>query len=192
MSTELLAERRRTYDIPELPYLPCGKVVLVFRLPNETRTSGGLFLAETAQEPKTMGVLVGAGLEAMDILKDHLIEIGDIVWFGKFEGWEHEVKRDAENKGKQINQFKVDGILGSVDAIERVQGKNPTHRLVYDAEAGQHKYEETTWTKKDSSSKTSSPTSQSRKSTTSQKSAPNPSLEQSPTSNPSANGVRHG
>ena len=191
MSAEKLAERRKQYDIPELPYLPAGKVVLVFRLPNETKTAGGLFIAETAQDPKTMGVLVGAGLEALDILRDHLIEIGDIVWFGKFEGWEHEVKRDAENKGKQINQFKVDGILGSVDALERVQGKNPTHELVYNKELGEHHYEETAWKTKSPSSKTSSP-AQSPKSRTSPKPEASSSKPMPETSRQSANGAQHG
>ncbi len=144
MSIEKLEERQKQYGIPPIPYLPAGKVVLVYRLPSETRTAGGLFIAETAQEPVSQGVLLSAGLEALDVLKDHLIEIGDVVWFGKFEGWETEVQRDPENRGKQINQFKVDGVLGSVDAIERLQGKTQTHRLAYNEELGEHYYEETT------------------------------------------------
>jgi len=69
------------YDIPPIPYLPVGKNVLVFRLPNETVSKGGIIFAEVAQEPKPFGVLVGAGLGAMDVLEDHLVRMGDIVWF---------------------------------------------------------------------------------------------------------------
>lgn len=134
-----LAERRRMYSIPELPYLPMGKVALVFRIPSAEKTAGGLYIPETDREPKPVGVLLAAGLQAMDVLRDHLVEIGDIVWFGKFAGWEHEVKRIAEGKGEQILQLKVDDILGSVDAMERF---GSTHALAFDEEEGEHYYEE--------------------------------------------------
>jgi co-chaperonin GroES (HSP10) len=117
----LLAERQRTYGIPEAPYLAAAKNVLIFRLPNETRTAGGLYIADSVQEPKPMGVLIGAGLAALDIMTDHLIEIGDIVWFGRFAGWEREIQRDPEGKGKQILQMKIEDVLGSVDALDRVK-----------------------------------------------------------------------
>lgn len=115
-----MEERRKMYGIPETPYAPMGKNVLVFRMPSETRTAGGLYIAETAQEPKPMGVLVAAGLAALDVLSDHLVEIGDVVWFGRFAGWEKEIQRDPEGKGKQILQMKVEDVLGSVDALERI------------------------------------------------------------------------
>lgn len=114
-----LAERSKHYDIPPTPYLPLGKNVLIFRLPSEQRTAGGLYIAESAQEPKPMGVLLAAGLAARDILADHLVEIGDIVWFARYSGWEKEIQRDPEGKGKQILQMKVDEVLGSVDALTR-------------------------------------------------------------------------
>ena len=133
-----LAERRKLYGIPELPYLPANKVVLVFRIPDEEKTAGGLYVPETNREPKPMGVLVGAGLAALDIMKDHLIEVGDIVWFGKFAGWEHEVQRIAEGKGEQILQLKVDELLGSVDALERLEA---THSIAYNDTLGEHYYE---------------------------------------------------
>ena len=111
----------KEFGIPEVPYWPLSKTCLVFRLPSETRTAGGLFIAEEHAEPKPYGVLVAAGLAARDILEDNLIHIGDVVWFGRFAGWEKEIKRDPEGKGKQILQLKVEDILGSVDAVERVK-----------------------------------------------------------------------
>lgn len=116
----LLSERSKMYGIPSAPYLPMGKNVLVFRLPSESRTSGGLYIAETAQEPKPMGVVVEAGLAARDVMADHLVEIGDIVWFARFAGWEKEIQRDPEGKSKQILQMKVEDVLGSVDALARL------------------------------------------------------------------------
>lgn len=134
-----LDERRKQYGIPEIPYLPMGKVVLVFRIPTEETTAGGLYLPEEHREPKPMGVLVGAGLAARDILRDALVEIGDIVWFGQFSGWEKEIARDPMGKGKQILQLKVDELNGSEDAKARL-GK--THEIEYDEENGEHFYQE--------------------------------------------------
>lgn len=142
-----LQQRREQYGIPKVPYLPFGDCVLVFRLPNETRTAGGLFIPATSEEPKPEGVLLSAGLGARDAMKEGLIEIGDIVSFGKYAGWEKQVQRDPMNRGKDIIQMKIQDVLGSEDALERVEGKEPTHSVVYDRDKasvsyGQHFYEE--------------------------------------------------
>lgn len=117
----VLEKRRKEYDIPELPYLPVGNNVLVYRLPSETVSKGGIIYAEVAQEPKPCGVLVGIGLAALDKLSDHLVELGDVVWFGRFAGWEKEIARDPEGKSKSIIQMKAEDVLGSIDALERVK-----------------------------------------------------------------------
>jgi chaperonin GroES len=131
-----LDDRRKKHGIPPNPYLPMGKNVLVFRLPAEEVTAGGIIIADSAKEPKPYGVLVGAGLAALDVMGDHLIELGDIVWFGRFAGWEKEIERDPEGKGKVILQCKIEDILGSVDALDRI--KNCT---VEKSEDGTHYYE---------------------------------------------------
>ena len=111
---------RKQYDIPDVPYLPLGKVCLVFRMPSEEKTAGGLYVPEDNRGPKSYGVLVAAGLAAREILRDALIEIGDIVHFGRYEGDESEFKRVAASSGIKLLQLKVEGILGSVDALKRV------------------------------------------------------------------------
>lgn len=130
--TDKLRERRKEYSIPGLPYLPKGKCVLIYRLPSETRTAGGLIIPEDAEEAKPMGVLLAAGLGAMDELRDALIEIGDIVWFARYAGWEKEVERDPMNKGRHILQADSKEILGSVDALDRVYGSTATHAVWFD------------------------------------------------------------
>lgn len=133
-----LERRRKQYDIPETPYLPIGKNVLIFRIPEEDRTAGGLYIPDTNKEPKSQGVLLAAGLGALDILADHLVEIGDLVWFGKYAGWESEVRREAAGKGEKILQVKVEDVNGSVDARERVRD----YAIVRDEEDEyrQHRY----------------------------------------------------
>src|SRR5262249_34377926 len=115
-----LDERRKQYGIPATPYLPMGKNVLVFRLPDELKTAGGLYVPAAHAEVKSKGVLVAAGLAALDALSDALIEIGDLVWFGRFAGWEKEIERRDGDEGKKILAMKVEDILGSIDALNRI------------------------------------------------------------------------
>lgn len=122
MSLLQLEARRAELDIPALPYLPMGKNVLIFRIPEEEKTAGGLFIPETVREARERGVLIAAGLAAQEIMGDHLIELGDIVWFGRFAGRESEVARAAEGKGAYVLQVKIEDVLGSVDALQRVDG----------------------------------------------------------------------
>jgi co-chaperonin GroES (HSP10) len=157
-----LAAARLKYGIPALPYGPMGASVIVFRLPLPSMTAGGLHIphvwtdtmegtgnplepkkeivGRAAPEPK--GIIIGAGLAAMDIMRDAQIEFGDIVYFAKYAGWETEVSRDPENTGKDIIQMKVQDLLGSADMLERTLGPKARYEVVYDEETGEHMYKE--------------------------------------------------
>lgn len=82
-----------------------------------------------------MGVLIAAGLVAHDVMESNLIEIGDVVWFGQYAGWQKEIQRDPAGTGKSIIQMKIEDVLGSVDALERVDHydlrKNTEAKHVY-------------------------------------------------------------
>lgn len=124
-------------ELPDRWYLPMGKNCLVARLPPKNRTEGGLWLADTDTEAPLYGILIAAGLAARDIMKDALIEIGDVVKFGKFEGAEEEFERERLKQGKYILQVKIEGINGSVEADRRADLCD----LVYDEDDsgnGQH------------------------------------------------------
>ena len=82
-------------NVPPVPYLPSGEVVIVYRLPSEEMTPGGLYTPDEYQTPVSKGILVAAGLKARDIMADALIEMGDIVYFARFAGDEREFKREA-------------------------------------------------------------------------------------------------
>lgn len=137
-----LGQRVKLYNIPPIPYLPMGKNVLVYRMPSETKTAGGIYITETARQAKPMGILVSAGLAAHEVMQDHLIEIGDVVWFGRFHEYEEEVKRDPEGKGQTILQMKIEDVLGSVDALERVREyaieRNEDEQLIYVRKGANH------------------------------------------------------
>ena len=106
-------------QIPAIPYLPIGEVVLVYRLPSEEKTAGGLYVPEEHRSPVSAGILIAAGLAARDVMADALIETGDVVYFARYAGDEKEFKREAAGKAEKLLQLKMREILGSADALER-------------------------------------------------------------------------
>ena len=133
-----LEDKRRKFNIPPIPYLPAGKRVIVWRLPSEQRTAGGLFVPESHATVKSRGILLAAGLAARDVLKDALVEIGDEVYFGRFAGVERDVERKEASTQPTLLEMAVEDVGGSVEAIARLEG----YRVAYDEELGEHWYEE--------------------------------------------------
>lgn len=122
------AALRKELDIPALPYLPLGKNVLIFRLEGEEKTKGGIYVPDEHREVKSRGILLAAGLAARDVLADGLIEIGDEVCFAHFAGRDREVEKREGRAPSKILECKVEDVLGSVDALERVKD----YDIVYD------------------------------------------------------------
>jgi chaperonin GroES len=113
---------RKELDIPAIPYLPLSKNVLIFRLEGEEKTKGGIIVPDVHKEVKSRGILLAAGLAARDVLADGLIDIGDEVCFAYFAGRDRKSEeRESGSAGKAILECKVEDILGSVDALERVK-----------------------------------------------------------------------
>jgi chaperonin GroES len=91
---------------------PLQDRVLVRRVEPETKTAGGIFIPDTAQEKPTEGevVAVGPGLRDDDGKLHPLnVKAGDRVLFGKWSG--SEVKLDGEN----LMIMKESDIMGVLD-----------------------------------------------------------------------------
>lgn len=116
-----LAERRKKYAIPESLSLPVSKTVLVWRLPAEEKTAGGLYVPEAHADVKSRGILLAAGLKARDIMADNLIEIGDEVMFGRYAGAERDVGREAEGVANKVCELKIEDIVSTVDGAARLK-----------------------------------------------------------------------
>lgn len=115
-----LDEKRKKYDIPAIPYLPFGKNVLVYRFEGASKTAGGLEIPDEYREVKSRGILLAAGLAAMDILADGLIDIGDEVCCSHYAGRDRKTEgREAGEVARSVWEMKVEDILGSVDALKR-------------------------------------------------------------------------
>lgn len=136
---ERIAELRKKHPgMPKRPCLPQGKKVIVWRLPLEEKTAGGLYVPEEHANPQPMGILIGAGLKARDSMRDALIEIGDLVWLPRFTTNSPEVERDGSKKGKHVELLNIEDIVGSVDADMRLEAG---YDIVFDEEEShQHHY----------------------------------------------------
>lgn len=82
----------------DLPFAVVGERCVLKADPPRKRTIGGLELPVTSQLKPFTGVILDAGLQARDKLRDHGINIGDRVWYGKFAGiveeWDHVIEGD--------------------------------------------------------------------------------------------------
>lgn len=136
-----LAARVEEYGAPAVPYEPIYNRIAVYRFrppPPVEKTVGGLFIPEVAREepwPENRGLLLAAGLKAMEELRSCGIFVGDIVLFGAFEGEEKEYEldrstNDREQK-KKVLQLKNGGLFGSVDLKERLYGEKPSLKRVF-------------------------------------------------------------
>lgn len=117
-SEALLRERKKHFGVPDIEFEPAAGDVILYRLPApELKTEGGLFLpgaemnnhakfdeqAQARGEDRYVhedavvnnGMLLAAGLDALDWLLAHGIFVGDFVSFGRFAGHEQSLKSFA-------------------------------------------------------------------------------------------------
>lgn len=141
--TKLEEARKRYPGMPaSLEYLPKGKRVIIYRLDGEEKTAGGLYVPEEHREVRSRGVLMAAGLAAMDELHDALIEIGDEVCIGRFAGDDRELKRREGSARVTILECFAEDIAGSVDAVKRSENYDVVRSDGDDGyEYGEHRYE---------------------------------------------------
>lgn len=118
-----------------IPYGCAWKNVLIRRLQAEEKTAGGLYVPEEHRTVYSRGILLDAGLAAMDALADELIEIGDEVYFGFFAGRDREEgKRTAGEAPKTVLECKVEDIHGSKEQLARRE----KYTRVRDPETNEH------------------------------------------------------
>jgi hypothetical protein len=147
MANKLLDEAIEKYRIPQWPYEAVYDRIIVFSVPEEkatreTYTPGGLIVKtearkdyEEAETPR--GVLVSAGLGALDVLRGHGIGLGHMVWVARLSPWRHEVDRDADGKPIEFLFLRVGDIVGSETLQEALKRKSV---WVENGDSGKHVY----------------------------------------------------
>ena len=87
------------------PISPMNDRVLVRRCEMKAKTSGGLYIADTAKEKPMFGVVVAAGDGVRDT---QMLRTGSLVLFGKYSGFELPIDAD------QLLLMREEEILGVV------------------------------------------------------------------------------
>jgi chaperonin GroES len=96
-----------------MKFRPLGDRVVVRRIEEETKTSGGIIIPDTAKEKPSQGEVIAVGPGARDEKTGARIapevKVGDVVLFGKWSG--SEVKID----GEELLIMKESDIMGVVE-----------------------------------------------------------------------------
>lgn len=133
----LLDFRVRKWAIPPVTWQPIDNQVVVWRLPPLALSAGGLVIPESEQSPNVKGVLMAAGPRAWDTLHSNGIELGHVVIFSRFAGWETHDNTPEFMRNNQVLILKDKDILGSDDLkaamdagkVKYVQGTDGKFRL---------------------------------------------------------------
>lgn len=141
----LLAQRRLEFTIPDGAFaqMPLYDRVLVYQLGEKhfTEKVGSIFLPETTQErlhdEAPRGVIVGAGLKALDELRSNGCDLGHIVRFVKMAPYRLIVDF-VNNKSVTCLVMMSGHIVASEDLEE--ERRSGTKELVFDAELEEHRW----------------------------------------------------
>lgn len=127
----------------ELPYMPCYERMIVWQVEEvEVKTEGGLYIPEDVKESmdraSCVGIILAAGVKAVEHLHSHGMEVGDTVWFS--------VGMITRHQGPFENGKRVDipfirsaAVAGAMEVVERM--KDGTITPVYDEETGEVLYQ---------------------------------------------------
>ncbi len=128
--TDLLSQRLKTIGVPPCPYQPAFDRICVYQYPEEmarreTFAEGGVVLKPEnvrARDEKVSprGLLVAAGIEAMDYLRSNCIALGHIVWTARFSPWAHVIER-RETGDVTMMFMRAGDIVGSEDVLRLIR-----------------------------------------------------------------------
>ncbi len=152
MTSDLLKKRIKEFAIPPaaLNRQPLWDKVIIWRLDTrEEKTAGGLYIPEkvthkdgTESDLQTIishrGVLLKAGLRALDSLRDYEVELGHIVHFGRYAGQDETVVKRGAGAADEahIVVLSLAEITSSEDLALNLS--NGTASIEYDDATGQH------------------------------------------------------
>jgi hypothetical protein len=127
---ELLAKRVNDLEIPPWPGQATFERVIVYRIPDEGSSSetfakDGLIVKpetrrETDKERSPRGVVVSAGLAAMDVLVSNGMQLGELVWFAPHVPFRFEVGKRTDGTPWEFYFMNVGDIVLSEDILQRV------------------------------------------------------------------------
>lgn len=151
--TESLLERRVCeYQIPPWPGEATFARILVYRIPDkaakrETFVEGGsIVMPETVHANEEFrsprGVIVSAGLQAMDVLRGNGMQLGELIWMSSYTPWRFKVDTTADGKDIEFFFMQAGDVSLSEDLLEarrqgriKVELRDGKHQLTVDESA---------------------------------------------------------
>ena len=103
-----------------MKFRPLGDRVVVRRVQEEQKTSGGIIIPETAQEKPQEGEVVSVGPGALDENGKRVapeVKAGDFVLFGKWSGTEVKIN------GEELLIMKESDIMGIIEQTRAAKKK---------------------------------------------------------------------
>ena len=139
----LLSKRMQEFDIPPWPGEACFERVIVYCIPDRyaarEKTEGGLYIptqrVDTDKARSPRGIVVSAGLKALDVLRSNGMDLGELVWFAPHVPFRYVVGTN----GKQDIEFKFMNV-GDIVLSEDVLGKVLEGELVPTSINGKYTY----------------------------------------------------
>lgn len=146
----LLAKRIREYDIPDAPGQAMFHRILIYQIPDDASAretfaeKGRIVMPETTKAVKKdrspRGVIVSAGLQALDYMRDHGMELGEMVWFSPHVPTRFDVNRLADGRQALFFFMAVSDIIVSQDTPERLASGELTLTYAIGEHGGKHVY----------------------------------------------------
>ena len=139
----LLKARIKEFSIPPAPGQALFDEVLIFQIPDEEKGAekiGSIYKPNTRKDTDEKrcprGVIVSAGLGAMDKLRDHGMQLGEMVRFSPHVYTRFELDHDAQGR-EQYMPFMT---VGDIKVSEDIPGRLVSGELELVYEDGQYKY----------------------------------------------------
>lgn len=144
----ILEERRLRYGIPDEAFRiqAAFKRIYVKQIEEwdgetygpESRIIKTQITQQRGRESTPRGIIVSAGLEALDSLISHGMDVGDVVWIVQLAMFRLPVL-EIDGKDEHVLVLQVGDVTGAEDTMARLRSGELS--MKYDAEAGQHYYE---------------------------------------------------
>lgn len=133
------------HGIRKLPYFPAFDRVLVFQLADAVsdKVGEGSLLYKPPgtkarqEKEECRGVLLAAGAAAMDHLRAHGMEVGDVVWFSRLAIWRH-VAGTVDGKDIEMMFLRSADLAGSEGHLQRVLAGEA--KMVREKDDGLHEW----------------------------------------------------
>lgn len=133
--TKKLEVRCKEVGVDPPTFAPMDNNCIVWRLPDLKMSRGGIVIPEGHRDAQIKGILMAVGPRARDVLFSNGIQLGDVVVWARFAGWE---LKDRTTSAELVNEYivlKDRDILGSDDlAADLATGA----KYILDEKTGRH------------------------------------------------------